>query len=66
MKIPSLKDRHIKIDLLWPKESVPTKTTKHSIDSYELLEFLEYYKLGPKSWYLDVSKLKITTNYKLF
>jgi hypothetical protein len=37
------------MEVMWPKESVPTKTLRHVIDSYKLLEFLEHYKLRPKT-----------------
>ncbi len=37
------------MEVLWPKESVPTKTAGHAINSYKLPKFLEYYKQGPKT-----------------
>lgn len=40
-------DEEMKV--LWPKKSVPTKTRRQAIKSYKLLEFLEHYKLGPKT-----------------
>jgi len=54
------------MEVLWPKESVPTKIARHAIDSYKLPKFLEHYKLGPKTWYFDVSKPKTTPNCRFF